>query len=632
MPPYLPDISRHFSKVVSKAAYADKSRIFKDLISGNIGEKFVIFGNDGMKIVCYNEGRHERSWNMRRRIPVIIAVVLILLTVGLCGVTKVLEKYTYTKDKADLGEYFGVSSETEAAVLLQDELLELHAQMRDGKCYLALDAVKDLLNDRFFEDGEGLLLYALPTDLIVTEVGSSTVEHGYNREGAEDVGYTLSYYEGEGEARTLYVALDFVKQYTNFGYTLYTEPNRVQLETVWEEYPSAEIKRDTQVRYQGGVKSEILEEVKKGDSVKILETMENWTKVKTADSVIGYVENKRLGTQTMETPAAVMDYLEPEYASQTRDHKINLAWHQVTNTVANDSFPGVLSASKGVNVISPTWYSLSDNAGNFTNISSASYVNTAHQMGLEVWGLVDNFSAEVDTGTVVGVMTSRSNLVRGLIQAALDCGLDGINVDFEQVKESAGEGYIEFVRELSIYCRANGLVLSVDNYVPREYSAHYHRAEQGVFADYVIIMGYDEHWGGGNAGSVASIDFVENGISDTLSVVPANKVINGIPFYTRIWKTVNGEVTSEAVGMDTADAFLANNGVEPVWDEGTCQNYAEFTAADGSLYQVWLEDEQSLAVKLNIMQMNDLGGVAEWKLGLERASVWDVIEEAGFTK
>ncbi|NLL79209.1 MAG: SH3 domain-containing protein [Clostridiales bacterium] len=572
---------------------------------------------------------------MKKRIPVIIAVVLILLTVGACAVIKVLEKYAYSDQRADLNEYYGVTSDGEAAVMLQNELLDIKAQVKDGRCYLDLDTVHAYLNDRFYEDAEGILIYALPNDLVMTRIGSTQISMGYytTEDAASDAGYILSYYDGDGEERTVYVALDFVKQYTNFGYTLFTEPNRIQLDTVWEEEQVAELKKDTQVRYQGGVKSDILTDVKKGDNVVVLETMENWSKVKTADSVIGYVENRKLTAAHSETPEAVMEYLEPEYTSQTRDYKINLAWHQVTNQTANSTFPGVLSAAKGVNVISPTWYSLSDNQGNFMNIASTDYVNTAHGMGLEVWGLVDNFNKDVDTGTVLGSLSTRTALVTGLVQEARARGLDGINIDFENISESAGESFVQFLRELSILCRSNGIVLSVDNYVPKEYSAHYNRAEQGVVADYVIIMGYDEHWGGGGvAGSVASIDFVEEGIVNTLADVPKEKVINALPFYTRIWKTVNGEVTSEAVGMDTAQAFLDKNGVTAVWDEGTCQNYAEFTAEDGSFYQVWLEDEQSLAVKLNVMKMNELAGVAAWKLGFERASVWDVIAEAGYTK
>lgn len=168
-------------------------------------------------------------------------------------------------------------------------------------------------------------------------------------------------------------------------------------------------------------------------------------------------------------------------------------------------------------------------------------------------------------------------------------------------------------------------MLSVDNYVPTGYTDHYDRAEQGVVADYVVIMGYDEYYkGSSEAGSVASIGFVENGIKKTVEQVPPEKVINAIPFYTRIWETKGAELTSQAVGMDLAEEFVLNHNIETRWDEETCQNYGEIQEGD-SFYQVWLEDEQSIEVKLNIMQKYNIAGVAEWKLGFEKASVWDVI-------
>jgi len=138
-------------------------------------------------------------------------------------------------------------------------------------------------------------------------------------------------------------------------------------------------------------------------------------------------------------------------------------------------------------------------------------------------------------------------------------------------------------------------------------------------------MGYDEHYSGSReAGSVASIGFVEEGIRRTVEQVPAHKVINALPFYTRIWKSEGADLTSEAVGMEMAEQFVANHNMEVRWDEAACQNYAE--ASEGSaFYQVWLEDEQSIEAKLNIMQKYEIGGVAAWRLGFEKASIWGII-------
>ena len=328
-----------------------------------------------------------------------------------------------------------------------------------------------------------------------------------------------------------------------------------------------------------------------------------------------------------ETPIAVTDYEEPEYTSVTRDYKINLGWHVVASVAGNDTLDEVTAQAKGLNVISPTWFMLSDNEGNFTSFASKDYVDRAHNKGLEVWGLVENiaYKDSIDMYEILSSTTKRAKLIDGLMDMVFTYGLDGINVDFEQISTDCGEHYIQFIRELSIPCRANGIVLSVDNYVPRGYNDHYDRQEQGVVADYVIIMGYDEHYAGSpEAGSVASIDFVEEGIARTVEQVPSNKVINAVPFYTRIWETKDGTLSSQAVGMDMAEEYVRAHSIQTEWSEETCQNYGEYTDG-GSLYQVWLEDERSIEVKLNIMDKYAIGGVASWRLGYEKAEIWDVI-------
>ncbi len=561
---------------------------------------------------------------MKKLMPVLIAIVLIIVVAGIGFGAKIAEKYSYSKERADLTEYFGITGSDDVPIIMQNEQIEEHAKLWDGVCYFDFATVHKYFNDRFYEDKkEGLLLYTLPNAIVSVPIGTTTVKVSTeSAEGSRD--YVIAKYEGD----TLYVAADFVKEYANFSYALYTEPNHMQVYTQWGERQLATITKDTQLRYQGGIKSDILTDVSEGDKVIILEQMETWTKVKTGDAFIGYVENKKLSEPFADTPAPVTDYVEPVYESNTRDHKINLAWHAVAGVAGNDTLSEVMAQTKSINVISPTWFALSDNAGNFTSYATAEYVTQAHNMGLEVWGLVDNFTNEgIDTYEVLAGTTTRTYLINGLIDTALAYDLDGINIDFENISLDAGEPFIEFIRELSIPCRQHGLVLSVDNYVPMGYTSHYNRKEQGVVADYVIIMGYDEHYNGSEtAGSVASINFVEKGIADTVAEVPANKVINAIPFYTRIWETNGTTVSSQAVGMELAQQYISDHGIDISWDEVTCQNYGEYQSGS-SYYQLWLEDADSIRVKLNIMSKFGIAGVAEWKLGFETASIWDVIEE-----
>ncbi len=308
---------------------------------------------------------------------------------------------------------------------------------------------------------------------------------------------------------------------------------------------------------------------------------------------------------------------------------MNLGWHVVAGTAGNDTLDEVTANTKGLTVISPTWFKLNDNEGGFTSFATQSYVDKVHGMGMEVWGLVENieYKDSIDMYQILSSTTTRAKLIDGLVNEALNYGLDGINVDFEQISADCGEHFIQFIRELSIPCRKNGLVLSIDNYVPMGGTDHYNRTEQGIVADYVIIMGYDEHYAGSReAGSVASINFVEEGIAQTVAQVPPEKVINAVPFYTRIWETKDGAIGSKAVGMDAAEEYVRAHNITVEWNEETCQNYGEYTE-DGSLFQVWLEDESSIEVKLNIMDKYQIAGLASWRLGFEKPVVWDKIEE-----
>lgn len=558
----------------------------------------------------------------KKGIPVLIAIVLIIVIFGVAFGGKILDRYSYSKERADLYDFFKINGDSDVAIVLQNEMLEERGRLLDGTYYVDLATVHQYFNDRFYEDkGEGLLLYTLPEDIVRCVIGTTEVS---TLEGTKDLGYQVSRYEGD----TLYIALDFIKQYTNFSYEAFTEPNRVQIYTQWDERQTASIKKDTAVRVRGGVKSEILTDVKADDKVIVLEQMETWSKIKTSDAIIGYVENKRLKNISMELPIPVTDYQEPEYTSITRDYKINMGWHVVAGVAGNDTLAECVANTKGLNVISPTWFKLNDDFGGFTSFATQQYVDKAHNMGLEVWALIENieYKDSINMYNILSSTTNRTELINHLMDEVLMYGIDGINLDFEQISMDCGEHYIEFIRELSIPCRKNGIVLSIDNYVPTGYTNHYNRKEQGIVADYVVIMGYDEHYAGSSeAGSVASIDFVEDGIRQTVEQVPANKIINAIPFYTRIWETNGSEVSSQAVGMDTAEEYIRAHDIEVNWDEATCQNYGEYTNG-GILYQVWLEDEKSIEVKLNVMENYGIAGVASWRLGFEKPEVWDVIE------
>lgn len=557
----------------------------------------------------------------KKVIPVLAAIIFIVIVAAVSMIGRIAEKYTPTKEVMDAKEYFQITSDDEIAIIVQDELVAAKGLKSDDQIYLDVQLVSSYLNERFYWDSkENILVYTTPTDILQIPADSNE----YTISGSKE---KESYNVVKTSSSATYIAADFVKKYTDMDITLLENPNRVVITNDFTNIQQANVKSSDSIRYQGGVKSPILTSAPKGSTVTVLEAMDSWTKVLSADGYIGYIPNKSLGETTQ--VAMDRDFTPPEYTSIKKDYKINLVWHQITSEDANYNLSSDIANMTGVNTISPTWFSISDNEGNISSLASESYVATAHESNLEVWALVDNFSESIDTAAVLNTTSSRTTLSDKLIAAALEYKLDGINIDFETIPENAAAGYIQFIREMSVKCRKNNLVLSTDVPVPMPYTAHYNRREQGVVADYVIMMGYDEHYDGSEAGSVASLSFEKDGIENSLAEgVPADKLISAIPFYTRLWTTASdGTVTSSALGMDSADQILTDYNVESNWSEETSQDYAEFEDGNGAKCQIWLENETSIEEKMKLIEQNNLGGVAAWKLGLERSSIWEVISK-----
>ena len=539
--------------------------------------------------------------------PVIAVAVLVILVAILGIVTHVVMKYIPSSEKMDLNEYYGELADGEIALVIGTEKLEERGLVDGDRVYLPLDVVNTYLNQRYYWDSDNQqILYATPSELTSVSASSEAGDKVWVKDGK------------------VYLNLTYVQEYTDLDAYITKDPYRIAIQYKFKNIKTVTVKKNTSIRYRGGIKSAILTSAKKGEQLRLIEEMENWDQVATDDGYIGYIDKKMVGEA--EKTKIERNFKKEKYSYLTMDSKINMVWHQVTSTDANAYFADATANMTGVNVISPTWFYLTDTSGNIANIASADYVSQAHEKGLQVWGLIDNFTQEVSTTETLSSTAARQNIISQLIQAAQDVGMDGINVDFESLSEDVGIHFLEFLRELSIECHKNNLVLSVDNPVPEDFTSHYDRAEQGRVVDYVIIMGYDEHYVGSEAGSVASLPWVEQGIQDTLEEVPAERVINAIPFYTRLWRTTGGNVTSEAIGMDQAQQTIAENNVETYWDKTTSQNYGKYDI-DNSTYQIWLEDAQSVAEKVKLVSKYDLAGVSAWKLGFENSGIWQVISD-----
>ena len=554
----------------------------------------------------------------KKAAPVLVVLILIVL-VGAAGVVSFLiNRYKPGTEYMAGNEYFNLTDENSVALIQNGELLEEQAVLIGGEPYAAYTYVESQLNSCFYWDEEtkGILL--------TTSGGVQTLLPGDAAVAKTPGGQPAVQQESDGN---VYISLDVVKEYTDLDYAYYSDPNRVVIRNEWDGVEQATVQSDTaQVRQKGGIKSLILADVQKGDTLLYLENLDNWCKVMTADGYTGYIQTEDISEpEAIEVRTAKKD----SYERITRDHKINLVWHQSTSTESNDAMAEMTAEMTGVNVISPTWFSVTDETGTISSLASADYVKLAHDAGREVWGLIDNFNEAFDETTDLAYASVRSRIIEQLLAEAASCGMDGINVDFENLKEAGIPHYLQFLRELTSAAHAQNLVVSVDTPVPQAYTMYYQRGEQARFVDYMIVMAYDEHFAGSEeAGSVSSLPFVQQAVEEMTRVMPADQVICGIPFYTRVWTEKFGQsaITSEVLGMDGAKNYAKENQMTETWDASLGQNVATVETSDAR-YTIWMEDEQSMEEKLKVIQSADLAGVAEWKLGFERADVWSLISK-----
>ncbi|ETO95137.1 glycoside hydrolase, family 18 [Lachnoanaerobaculum sp. MSX33] len=547
---------------------------------------------------------------MKKKVLTGIVVVLCII-LGIIFISREMDGIIGSKEKVTQAQLYQVEGE-DVALVYNYSLQKAKAIYKDGVVYVPLNWTRAILNDKFYySDDEKLLSYALPTEIVYA-----------NFENVDNNGKPLLL-ESDGK---VYLSIETIKAYTDIWVDSYTdsEIKKVYINNTFGNYDVAKIKSKSGLRVDADNWSASIEgiELKKDENVTIVEQNEKWYKVFTQSGLMGYVKKNHLKNFTQAERQSA--FVKPEYTSISMDEKVVLGWHQVTTTAANSGMEKVVANTSGMNVISPTWFKLSDNKGNYTSIASKDYVDAAHKKNLQVWPLIDNFSKDISTLKILSSSANRKNLISNLIADAKKYGFDGINIDFESLTQDNAPHFIQFIRELSVSCRNNKIVLSVDVPIPASYNMYYERDELAEVVDYVINMGYDEHYSGSDEGSSASIDFVKNSITDSLTEVPKEKLINAVPVYTRVWTKENGKVTSTALGMVGAATWVKENNVNLTWDDEVGQYVGQTTVGNATKY-IWMEDERSMKLKMDAVKEADLAGVAVWKLGLEPKEIWDVI-------
>ena len=559
-----------------------------------------------------------RSRRKHRYRTGLIAVVAVVVLAALAAGTFLVKRYAPSKEWMDGYKYFEVDSNTDKTfVIIDNKSYSDIGVMRDDVLYLPVDFVSDYINVRFYYDKESnAVLYTDDSRTYIYEPDST----GYKDSDGNT--YDSEYKIASEIDGTMYIAFQYVADYTNCTYAYGSKPSRLSVNMINGEVSRVTAKKDMYIRYRGGVKSDILEQINKGDSVYYVESYDDWIKVISATGYTGYVKSSDVSEVYTEVPD---NTYESEYAGLSISQKVKLGWFQVAGTAGNDNYTQLTGLSN-INVIAPTWYSITSENGSMSNYSSASWVNAMHNRGLQVWPLVDDFNKSVDFKALYSSRTARKTMIDTLIKDARAYGYDGINLDLENVKSDYAKDFLQFVRELSVECHKNNIILSTDNYKPEAYNSCYNLKEQSDYVDYAIVMAYDEHYAGSEAGSVASLPFVKEAVEDMTALVPADKVVVGIPFCTRIWSVSQTSTTSSAVGMQAAIDELNKDGQTAIWNDDAGQYVCSYDK-NGVTRKIWFEEDKSIEEKLKVVVDNNTAGIAVWKLGLEKASVWNVINQ-----
>lgn len=558
----------------------------------------------------------NKSTAGKKRIVIVAAFVILIVVMAAMFM---IVRYTPTKEKMNGYVFFNLDKSTDKTMVIIDgKQYSDTGVVTDGRHYLPQEFVADNINAGFYYDKESQAVLYSDSSYMYTYMSGKNVY-------TDDTGktYNTDYpvvIDINGEC---FIAWEYIAEHTDCEYAYGSEPERINISIERENKQCVTVKKKSAVRYRGGIKSPVLEYVQKGDRLVYEDDLDDWIKVTTATGYTGYIK-KTEASDTFEYIREEKNYETHNY--NMKDDKVTLAWFQVSGVAGNSGIDNNIATASGVNVLAPTWYSVTDSSGSMSCYASAGLVNKMHQRGTDVWALVSDFDTNVDFAALYSSKKARTNMVNTLINDAEKYGFDGINLDFENIKSAYAKDYLQFVRELSIECERKGLVLSTDNYKPEAYNRCYNLKEQSRFVDYVIVMAYDEHYAGTDAGSVASLPFVKEAVEDTVQLVGKEHVIAGIPFYTRIWTTTDGNTTSRAVGMQAAVDQLNSDGQVALWNDDCGQYVASYTVGN-STRQIWFEEEKSIEAKMQVIQENNVAGVAGWKLGLEKSSVWSVISK-----
>lgn len=499
-------------------------------------------------------------------------------------------------------------------------VLDNNALKDNNTIYISAKLVSENIDDNFyFDKSENCLIYTTPDKIYNVELNSKEYYEGTTKKNVNNPILII-------KAGIPYISLEYINKFSRSIVTYYKDNNVITVQDDFSKKEKAILKKNIKLRSYASKKAPIVQIIAKGETVELLNENENkFTRV-IYNGKRGFVEEKNLTKR--EEYVLEPNRKEYDYFNVRKDGKINMVWHQVTNKYANNNVYILLKDNKTVNVISPTWFQVADNRGNIISKADQNYVDDMQKRDIEVGPSITDFEINVDMGKLLSTKESRDKLIRNISSEIIKYNINGINVDFEKIKKSSSEDYIQFLKELKVTCKKLNVVLSVDNYAKNIYFKHYERAKQAKIVDYYVIMGYDETtMGSEQVGPNSSFEYVKSTLDDALTEVPAEKCIYALPFYSKLFVTDNTNKPKSVsnLTMSAAIKFQNDNKNNIKWDDKAKSYYYE-NIKGSSVEKMWIEDTKSLVKKMEYIQTKNIAGLSFWKLGLEDKNIWYAIE------
>lgn len=542
---------------------------------------------------------------------IVLIIIMLILIAGIIGASYVIKKNYIVKTINQTNLIINNSNVTTS--------LKNDVYIKDGVVYLSKPDIYNFFDNTITYDekynqvitGSSKKIASLPIDSKQIQINSSNVTIKSGAIIIDNVAYVpISELEDVYNTKTTYVK----------------STDLVYIDSLDREQKIATLAKNVNIKYKPTNISATLAKAKEGDTLVIANRSDfpvpnGWTRVRTQEGIIGYIKINKMGKENVIRQAI--------QETPKMEGKISVAWDYYSEYV---SAPTRNENIKGINVVSPSFFYMSKYSTTkvYANVGEEGkqYVNWAHENNYKVWPMFTNSNMS-ETSKMLADYKLRENVINQLVDYITEYNIDGINIDFEGMYETDKDNFSRFLIELRPRLNEIGVVLSVDVTAPDgapEWSLCYDRNIIGKIADYIMFMAYDQYGATSTkAGTTAGCDWVETNVKKFLGQegVEASKLILGVPFYTRVWKESNGNVTSDVVNMGNIDKVIPSN-AQKSWDESLQQYYVEYQK-NGSTYKIWVEDEKSIEAKLDLVSKYNLGGAAFWEYDRSTSSIWNLI-------